>query len=63
MRVIAAQPLRSWKLAPELAQARKDLIGTRNAAYRHTVVILAQVDLVAFFQSQLADKVRRQADR
>jgi hypothetical protein len=63
MRVVAAQPLRSWKFAPELAQSRKNLIGTRHAPHRHCALIHPQVDLVALFQPKLANKLRGKTDR
>jgi len=62
MRLVAAQAFRCGQLAPEAAEAHQYLIRTRQAKHSHLAPILHQIDLIAFLQSEFANKFRRQAD-
>jgi hypothetical protein len=62
MRIVATQAFRRSQSAPEASQTRQHFIRTWQATHLHLPVVLYQIDLVAFFEAKLADKVRGQAD-
>ncbi|AMJ49785.1 hypothetical protein APX01_19685 (plasmid) [Cereibacter sphaeroides] len=62
MRVVAAKALCSRQRAPETAQTHQHLIRTSKATDSDLVVVLDQVDLIAFLETQFPNKLRGQAD-
>jgi hypothetical protein len=62
MRVVTAKAFRNRQLAPKAAQTRQDLICAGQTTHPHLAVIRHQVDLVAFLEAKLANKLRGQAD-
>lgn len=62
MRSVAAQALCSGQLVPEAAKTREHLIRARQTTDSDLAVVLDQIDLIAFLEAKLPDKLRGQAD-
>jgi hypothetical protein len=62
MRFVAAQAVCGRKFTPEAAKTREHFIRTRQPTDSYMAVILDQVDLIAFLEAKLPNKLSGQAD-